>query len=125
ALVQGDPDGDAGIVDLPIRDTYQSGRREVARPDEPAKPALTRWRVVERFAGAALLDVELETGRQHQIRLHLAHVGLPVMGDAVYGRRREPGRERARGRRPPRERSPGPAATASSPAGLSAPRQML
>jgi 23S rRNA pseudouridine1911/1915/1917 synthase len=40
---------------------------------------------VERFAGAALLEVELETGRQHQIRVHLAHVGLPVLGDSVYG----------------------------------------
>ena len=57
----------------------------MARGDEPARPALTRWRVVERFPGAALLAVELHTGRQHQVRVHLAHVGLPVMGDAVYG----------------------------------------
>jgi 23S rRNA pseudouridine1911/1915/1917 synthase len=42
--------------------------------------------VVERFPGAALLEVELETGRQHQIRIHLAHVGLPVLGDAAYGK---------------------------------------
>jgi 23S rRNA pseudouridine1911/1915/1917 synthase len=47
-------------------------------------PARTRWAIVERLHGAALLEVELETGRQHQIRVHLAHVGHPVLGDAVY-----------------------------------------
>jgi len=57
----------------------------VAGAGEAARPALTRWRVVERFPGAALLEVELGTGRQHQIRVHLAHVGLPVLGDDVYG----------------------------------------
>jgi 23S rRNA pseudouridine1911/1915/1917 synthase len=41
--------------------------------------------VTERFPGAALLEVELGTGRQHQIRVHLAHIGLPVLGDPVYG----------------------------------------
>ena len=56
------------------------------RGDEPQRPALTRWRVRERLPGAALLDVALETGRQHQIRVHLAHVGLPILGDPVYGR---------------------------------------
>ncbi len=40
----------------------------------------------ERLPGAALLEVQLETGRQHQIRVHLAHVGLPILGDPVYGR---------------------------------------
>jgi 23S rRNA pseudouridine1911/1915/1917 synthase len=43
---------------------------------------------VERLPGAALLEVELETGRQHQIRVHLAHIGLPITGDTVYGSRR-------------------------------------
>lgn len=85
ALVAGVPRGDRGEVDLALREEYQGGRRGIAGPGEPARPALTRWRVVERFPGAALLEVELETGRQHQIRVHLAHVGLPVIGDAVYG----------------------------------------
>jgi 23S rRNA pseudouridine1911/1915/1917 synthase len=68
-----------------LRDAYVSGRRGVARPGEPGRAALTRWRVVERLPGAALLEVEIATGRQHQIRVHLAHVRLPVLGDAVYG----------------------------------------
>ena len=86
ALVSGAPKRDEDTIELPIRDAYVSGRRGVARPEEPSKPARTRYRVRERFASAALLELELFTGRQHQIRIHLAHIGLPVVGDAVYGR---------------------------------------
>jgi 23S rRNA pseudouridine1911/1915/1917 synthase len=86
ALVAGAPRADAGVVDAPIRERYEGGRRGVARPGEPAQQARSRWRVVERFEDAALVEVSLDTGRQHQIRAHLAHVGLPVLGDPVYGR---------------------------------------
>ncbi len=86
ALVTGAPKTDEGVIDVPLREAWASGRKGVARPGEAAQPALTRWRLLERFAGAALLEVQLETGRQHQIRVHLAHVGLPVLGDPVYGR---------------------------------------
>jgi 23S rRNA pseudouridine1911/1915/1917 synthase len=97
ALVHGRPPGERGEIDLPIHQAYVAGRRRVARDGEDALPALTRWRVLERFADAALLELELETGRQHQIRLHLAHAGLPVMGDPVYAEvadraRRQPAR---------------------------------
>jgi 23S rRNA pseudouridine1911/1915/1917 synthase len=85
ALVVGSPRQDRGVVDAPIHDLYVGGRRRVAGSGEPSRPALTRFVVVERFEGAALLEVDLETGRQHQIRIHLAHVGLPVLGDPVYG----------------------------------------
>jgi 23S rRNA pseudouridine1911/1915/1917 synthase len=88
ALVEGTPRPEEGEVDAPLFEGYEAGRRRVARPGEPAREARTRWRVRERFAGAALLDVDLGTGRQHQIRVHLAHVGLPVLGDAVYRSRR-------------------------------------
>ncbi len=85
ALVAGRPPADRGVVDLPLHEEYRAGRRRVARSGEPSHPALTRWTVTERFPRAALLEVELGTGRQHQIRVHLAHLGLPVLGDTVYG----------------------------------------
>jgi len=84
AVVQGEPELPEAVVSAPIHDSYQAGRRRVARPGESSHAALTRYRVVERLDGAALLEVDLETGRQHQIRLHLAHVGLPILGDTLY-----------------------------------------
>jgi 23S rRNA pseudouridine1911/1915/1917 synthase len=97
AVVEGEPTGESGTVDAPLREEWVSGRRGVARPGEEQKEARTHWRVRERLPGAALLEVRLETGRQHQIRVHLAHVGLPVLGDPVYGR---PVRGRPLARRP-------------------------
>jgi 23S rRNA pseudouridine1911/1915/1917 synthase len=84
ALVEGSPSAEEGTIDAPIRDQYEGGRRAVARPGERSSPARTRYRVVERLAGAALVELDLDTGRQHQIRVHLAHIGLPVLGDPVY-----------------------------------------
>jgi 23S rRNA pseudouridine1911/1915/1917 synthase len=84
ALVQGEPTVEKGVVDLPIRDSYAGGKRGVAKDGEASRPAVTRFTVLERLPGAALLEVELGTGRQHQIRVHLAHIGLPILGDAVY-----------------------------------------
>lgn len=86
ALVEGVPKSSAGTIDLPIADEYESGKRHIARDeDEPSRHAVTHYRVRERFARAALLEVELDTGRQHQIRLHLRAIGHPIVGDGVYG----------------------------------------
>ncbi|MCS6987133.1 MAG: RluA family pseudouridine synthase [Sphingomonadaceae bacterium] len=64
-------------------------RRRMAVVDPPAgKPAVTHWRVVEALRGAALVECRLETGRTHQVRVHLAHLGHPLLGDALYGGRR-------------------------------------
>jgi 23S rRNA pseudouridine1911/1915/1917 synthase len=96
ALVEGAPRSPSGTIDLPIADEYESGRRHIARDeDEPSRPAVTHYRVKERFSRAALLEVELETGRQHQIRLHLRAIGHPIVGDGVYGPK-----ERSSGSRP-------------------------
>ncbi len=87
ALVVGAPVADAGTIDEPIADHYASGRRRLAGPGEPSLPAITHFVVRERFGTAgALLELTLDTGRQHQIRLHLQWLGHPVLGDRVYGR---------------------------------------
>jgi 23S rRNA pseudouridine1911/1915/1917 synthase len=85
ALVAGEPHSDSGAIDAPIRDAYRDGRRGIAKPGEEGKPARTLYRVMERFGTASLIELKLETGRQHQIRIHLAHLGHPVIGDATYG----------------------------------------
>jgi 23S rRNA pseudouridine1911/1915/1917 synthase len=92
ALVRGEPRGDAGRISVPIHDEYQGGRRRPARrgEDADAREAITHWRVRERFKVAALVELRLETGRQHQIRVHLAHEGHPILGDRVYGPERDP-----------------------------------
>ena len=91
ALVEGVPRAASGTIDLPIADDYESGRRHIARDDdEPSRRAVTHYRVKERLGRAALLEVELDTGRQHQIRLHLRAIGHPIVGDGVYGSKERP-----------------------------------
>ncbi len=89
ALVWGDPRGEEGTIAAPIaRDPKERKRMAVAR--RGGRAAVTHWRVAERFGVAARLEVTLETGRTHQIRVHLAHARMPVVGDPVYGGRRKP-----------------------------------
>jgi 23S rRNA pseudouridine1911/1915/1917 synthase len=77
-----------GTVDEPLGRHPVDRRRQVVRRD--GRSAITRYRVARRLAGGSLLDVELETGRTHQIRVHMAHIQHPIVGDPVYGRRGAP-----------------------------------
>jgi len=87
AIVWGDPGPADGIVDLPIgRDPRDRKRMAVVR-GPAGKPARTRWRVLERFGLATLVEARLETGRTHQIRVHMSALRHPVVGDPVYGGR--------------------------------------
>jgi RluA family pseudouridine synthase len=82
ALVQGAVQEDQGLIDLPLGAGTRRGRRSEPRRTQEA---LTRWTVVERFGRHTLLHVQPETGRQHQIRQHLAHITHPIVDDALYG----------------------------------------
>ncbi|NEZ04520.1 23S rRNA pseudouridine(1911/1915/1917) synthase RluD [Wenzhouxiangella sp. XN201] len=77
-----------GKVDEPLGRHPVDRRRQVVRHD--GRRAVTHYRVAQRLKGATLLDVELETGRTHQIRVHMAHIRYPIIGDPAYGRRGAP-----------------------------------
>ena len=82
-LVQGNLKEDAGTVDAPIG-RHKTDRKRMA-VTEDGRRAVTHWRVLERFGTETLLDVSLETGRTHQIRVHMAYIKHPILGDEVYG----------------------------------------
>jgi 23S rRNA pseudouridine1911/1915/1917 synthase len=99
ALVHGVPAIAEGTIDAAISHGYTSGRRQLARRHEAGREAVTHYRVRERFDSASLIELTLETGRQHQIRLHMQRLGHPLLGEKVYVRAREAGRAGAAGRR--------------------------
>lgn len=86
AVVQGVIEGDAGEVALPLICDWPNRPRQMV-DFERGKPALTRWRVLARDVEAQRTRVELEpvTGRSHQLRLHMASLGHPIVGDVMYG----------------------------------------
>lgn len=87
ALVWGVINNDTGTIDAPIgRDTHD--RKKMAVSDVNSKEAITHFRVLERYENATLIELKLETGRTHQIRVHMNYIGHPVVNDAVYGRRK-------------------------------------
>ncbi len=85
ALVEGAPTDDAGLIDAPLGpdDEAETTLHQAVRAD--GTPARTRWRVRRRFGRHALLELGLLTGRTHQLRVHLAHLGHPIVCDHLYG----------------------------------------
>ncbi len=83
-LVHGDLREDEGVVDAPVG-RHPVERKKMSTASRRGKAALTRWRVLERYGAFTLLEAKIETGRTHQIRVHLAALGHSVAGDSVYG----------------------------------------
>ena len=84
AVVEGDPEADDGRIDLPLG-RLDAGRGWWMKHDAAGQPATTTWKVLGRAAGMAWLALEPLTGRTHQLRVHCAATGWPIIGDAIYG----------------------------------------
>ncbi|MEA5015185.1 MAG: RluA family pseudouridine synthase [Candidatus Limiplasma sp.] len=85
AVVEGAMKEQSGLVDAPIARS-QRDRKKMA-PDPQGREALTRWRLLEAMKDCSLLDVKIETGRTHQIRVHMRHIHHPIAGDPLYGQK--------------------------------------
>ena len=87
AVVCGSFKEDRGTVDAPIG-RHPTDRKKMCVTQRNSKNAVTHWEVVERFRGYTHIRCRLETGRTHQIRVHMAYIGHPILGDMVYGRKK-------------------------------------
>lgn len=87
ALVWGVIETDTGTIDAPIgRD--KNDRKKMSVTDQNSKKAITHFKVLKRYSNASLIELKLETGRTHQIRVHMNYIGHPVVNDPVYGKRK-------------------------------------
>lgn len=87
AIVCGSFREDSGTVDAPIG-RHPSDRKKMCVTERNSKNAVTHWEVVARYRGYTHVRCRLETGRTHQIRVHMAHIGHPILGDTVYGHKK-------------------------------------
>ena len=87
AIVCGNLKEDSGTVDAPIG-RHPTDRKKMCVTQRNSKNAVTHWEVVERFRGYTHIRCRLETGRTHQIRVHMAYIGHPILGDTVYGHKK-------------------------------------
>ena len=87
AIVCGNLKEDSGTVDAPIG-RHPSDRKKMCVTQRNSRNAVTHWEVVRRYRGYTHVRCRLETGRTHQIRVHMAYIGHPILGDKVYGRKK-------------------------------------
>ncbi len=84
AIVHGNLKEDAGTINAPVG-RHPVDRKKMSTKAPCGRPAMTHYKVLERFGDYTYIECELETGRTHQIRVHMASIGHPILGDAVYG----------------------------------------
>ncbi len=84
-LVHGEVEPEADVIDLPLGKHPTVKEKYAVRHDELGKPSQTIYRVREVYEGSSLVEIELRTGRTHQIRVHMSHIGYPLVGDDLYG----------------------------------------
>ena len=89
AVAAGNFREDSGTVDAPIG-RHPNERKKMAVTSQNSRPAVTHWEVLARYRGYTHIRCKLETGRTHQIRVHMAYIGHPLLGDEVYGHARMP-----------------------------------
>ena len=90
AVVSGSPAPPAGSVRTQIGRSTVNRKKMAVLPDNKGKHAVTHYRTLESFSKTALVECRLETGRTHQVRVHMAHIGHPLIGDATYSNRQNP-----------------------------------
>ncbi|WP_019785792.1 RluA family pseudouridine synthase, partial [Streptococcus sobrinus] len=86
AIVHGNLPNDRGVIEAPIGRSEKDRKKQAVTAK--GKPAVTHFKVLERFGSYTLVELRLETGRTHQIRVHMAYIGHPLAGDPLYGPRK-------------------------------------
>jgi 23S rRNA pseudouridine1911/1915/1917 synthase len=89
ALVHGSLRDDSGIIDAPIGRSLRNRKKMAVTVEGKSREAITHFKVLKRFSGYTLVEATLRTGRTHQIRVHLAFIGYPIVGDQLYGHKRQ------------------------------------
>ncbi len=88
-LVHGNLKDDSGIIDAPIGRSLKNRKKMAVTVEGKSREAVTQFKILKRFSGYTLIEATLRTGRTHQIRVHLAFIGHPIVGDQLYGRKRQ------------------------------------
>ena len=94
AVVVGGPPDSEGVIDAPLARKSHDRRSWWMKVDETGQPSQTEWRLLGQGGGVSMMELRPQTGRTHQLRVHMAHLGCPIVGDGVYGGDRARGVDR-------------------------------